>query len=98
MVCGSQAYLSGISVQAGQSDACFGILSANRLAMNGGNTLALQTSWANLLAMTMRYAHLAPEYLRDALKFGPVRDFRRAADLESKSPRNSRNFRGLGYT
>jgi len=27
------------------------------------------------LAMTMRYAHLAPDHLQDAVRFGPITDF-----------------------
>jgi len=37
----------------------------------------------------------APIHLQDAVRFGPVADFRHLVDLKRKSPRNSRNFRGL---
>ena len=66
--------------------------------MNGGNILTLQRILGHTsLAMTMRYAHLALEHLQNAAKLSPVSDFRHLAELESKSPRNSMNFRGLGY-
>ncbi|EAZ6181041.1 integrase, partial [Salmonella enterica] len=41
--------------------------------MNGGNILALQRilGHANIL-QTMVYAHFAPDYLFEAVKFNPV--------------------------
>lgn len=44
---------------------------ASHFIQNGGNILTLQKILGHsTVAMTMRYAHLAPEYLQDALKFG----------------------------
>jgi site-specific recombinase XerD len=38
---------------------------------NGDNLVLLQRSMGrSRLAMTMRYAHLAPDHLQDALRFG----------------------------
>lgn len=49
---------------------------ASRFVMNGGNILTLQKILGHQsLAMTMRYAHLAPDHLQDAVKFGPIADF-----------------------
>ncbi|MDT4890927.1 hypothetical protein FQZ97_1279350 [compost metagenome] len=42
--------------------------------MNGGNILTLQKILGHTsLAMTMRYAHLSPDHLQDAVKLGPLR-------------------------
>lgn len=44
--------------------------------MNGGNILTLQKILGHTtLAMTMRYTHLAPDHLRDALNLGPALDY-----------------------
>lgn len=44
--------------------------------MNGGNILTLQKILGHTtLAMTMRYTHLAPDHLQDAVKLGPVADY-----------------------
>lgn len=41
--------------------------------MNGGNILALQKLLGHSdIKMTMRYAHLAPDFLNDAINFNPV--------------------------
>lgn len=49
---------------------------ASRFVMNGGNILTLQKILGHQsLAMTMRYAHLAPDHLQDAVRFGPITDF-----------------------
>jgi site-specific recombinase XerD len=46
---------------------------ASHFMMNGGNILALQRilGYANL-TMTMRYAHLAPDHLREVLELNPL--------------------------
>ncbi len=55
--------------------------------MNGGNILTLQKILDHQsLAMTMRYAHLAPDHLQDAVKFGPVDDYRRFINLIAPDP------------
>ncbi len=59
--------------------------------MNGGNILTLQKILGHTtVAMTMRYAHLAPDHLQDAVRLGPVADFRHFFDTwqkpESKNP------------
>jgi len=51
--------------------------------MNGGSLLALQKILGHSsLAMTMRYAHLAPDHMQDVLTFGPARDFRHFFDSD----------------
>lgn len=49
---------------------------ASHFMQNGGNILTLQKILGHSsLAMTMRYAHLAPEHLQDAISFNPLNDF-----------------------
>ena len=46
---------------------------ASHFMMNGGNILALKEILGHTsLNMTMRYAHLSPEYLQDAVKLNPI--------------------------
>ncbi|GKT13062.1 MAG: hypothetical protein ISEC1_P2060 [Thiomicrorhabdus sp.] len=46
---------------------------SSHFIMNGGNILALQKLLGHSdIKMTMRYAHLAPEFYNDAVKFNPV--------------------------
>jgi len=46
---------------------------ASHFIMNGGNILSLQKILDHsTLTMTIRYTHLAPDHLQDALKFAPV--------------------------
>ena len=67
---------SGLPVPAGQSSHVLRHTFASRFVMNGGNILTLQKILGHTsLAMTMRYAHLAPDHLQDAVKFGPVPDY-----------------------
>lgn len=48
---------------------------ASHFVMNGGNILTLQKILGHAsLAMTMRYAHLAPDHLQDALRLNPLHD------------------------
>lgn len=73
--------VSKLPVPAGQSSHVLRHTFASRFIMNGGNILTLQKILGHTsLAMTMRYAHLAPDHLQDAVKFGPVTDFRRFFD------------------
>lgn len=42
--------------------------------LHGGNVLTLQKVLGHAsLVMTMRYAHLAPDYLKEAMVLGPIR-------------------------
>ncbi|MCK9619171.1 MAG: tyrosine-type recombinase/integrase [Methylobacter sp.] len=46
---------------------------ASHFIQNGGNILVLQKILGHgSLLMTMRYAHLAPEHLEEAIKFNPI--------------------------
>lgn len=83
--------VSGIPVPAGQSSHVLRHTFASHFVMNGGNILTLQKILGHTtVAMTMRYAHLAPDHLQDAVKLGPVADFRHFFDTwqkpESKNP------------
>jgi integrase len=72
---------SKLPVPAGQSSHVLRHTFASRFVMNGGNILTLQKILGHTsLAMTMRYAHLAPDHLQDAVRFGPVSDFRHFFD------------------
>jgi integrase len=49
---------------------------ASHFVMNGGNILTLQKILGHsTVVMTMRYAHLSPDHLQDAIKLNPLRDF-----------------------
>jgi len=46
---------------------------ASHFMMNGGNILVLQKILGHsTINMTMRYAHFAPDHLKDALRFNPL--------------------------
>lgn len=48
---------------------------ASHFMMNGGNILSLQKILGHAdISMTMRYAHLSPDHLQDAIKLNPVAD------------------------
>lgn len=65
--------------------------------LNGGKILTLQRIPGHSpLPVTRRYALLVPEQLQNAVRFSLPLTFNTWPPLESKSPRNSRNFRGLG--
>lgn len=72
---------SKLPVPAGQSSHVLRHTFASRFVMNGGNILTLQKILGHTsLAMTMRYAHLAPDHLQDAVRFGPVSNFNQFFD------------------
>ena len=51
--------------------------------MNGGNVLTLQKVLGHAsLNMTMRYTHLAPDFLKDVISLGPIKDFRHFFDTK----------------
>lgn len=63
---------SRLPVSAGQSSHVLRHTFASHFVMNGGNILTLQKILGHTtLAMTMRYAHLAPDHLKDAVELGP---------------------------
>lgn len=86
---------SRLPVPAGQSSHVLRHTFASRFVMNGGNILTLQKILGHTsLAMTMRYAHLAPDHLQDAVRFGPVSDYRQFFDTwpaqKAKTPETLR--------
>lgn len=67
---------SKINLPSGQASHVLRHTFASRFVMNGGNILTLQKILGHTsLAMTMRYAHLAPDHLQDAIRFGPVKNY-----------------------
>jgi integrase len=64
---------SGVKKVEGQSTHILRHTFASHFIMNGGDILSLQKILDHSsLNMTMRYAHLSPNHLQDALKFAPV--------------------------
>lgn len=79
--------MSGLHLPAGQKSHVLRHTFASHFMMNGGNILTLQKVLGHAsLTMTMRYAHLAPDYLRDVISLGPIRDFRHFFDTPSNEP------------
>lgn len=63
----------GIDLPTGQMSHILRHTFASHFVMNGGNILSLQKILGHAdITMTMRYAHLAPDHLNDAVKFNPV--------------------------
>ncbi|WP_150548226.1 tyrosine-type recombinase/integrase [Pseudomonas marincola] len=57
---------------------------ASHFMANGGNILSLQKILGHSsLAMTMRYAHLAPGHMQDVISFGPTKHFRHIFDTSN---------------
>ncbi len=64
---------SGIELPKGQCSHILRHSFASHFIMNGGNILTLQKILGHAdISMTMRYAHLAPDHLIDAIKLNPV--------------------------
>lgn len=62
---------------------------ASHFMQNGGNILTLQKILGHSsLAMTMRYAHLSPDHLSDAIRFGPLASFDTFSTPNEKAPEN----------
>jgi site-specific recombinase XerD len=67
---------SGITLPRGQCSHVLRHTFASHFMMNGGNILTLKEILGHAsLTMTMRYAHLSPAHLRDALKLNPLAGF-----------------------
>lgn len=72
---------AGLELPAGQKAHVLRHTFASHFMANGGNILSLQKILGHAsVAMTMRYAHLAPGHFQDVLEFGPTRDFRHFFD------------------
>ena len=66
---------SGIELPKGQAAHVLRHTFASHFMMNGGNILTLQKIMGHSgVAVTMRYAHLAPEHLVDAVNLNPIVD------------------------
>lgn len=64
---------SGIKLPEGQLTHILRHTFASHFMMNGGNILTLQRILGHSsLAMTMKYAHLAPDHLQEAVKLNPL--------------------------
>lgn len=64
---------TGIKLPEGQLTHVLRHTFASHFMINGGNILTLQRILGHsTLAMTMRYAHLAPDHLQEAVKFNPL--------------------------
>jgi len=64
---------SGIELPKGQAAHVLRHTFASHFVMNGGNILTLQKILGHSsLVMTMRYAHLSPDHLSDAVKYNPL--------------------------
>lgn len=69
---------SGIQLPDGQLTHVLRHSFASHFMMNGGNILTLQRILGHSsLAMTMKYAHLAPEHLQEAVKLNPISKMKR---------------------
>lgn len=69
--------VSGISLPKGQAAHVLRHTFASHFILNGGNILVLQKILGHSsINITMRYAHLSPDHLADALTFNPIRGFR----------------------
>lgn len=64
---------------------------ASHFMMNGGNILTLQQILGHAdIKMTMRYAHLAPEHLEDALRLNPLNRVGHLLDTSGDSVREEK--------
>lgn len=78
---------SGIKLPRGQCSHVLRHTFASHFMMNGGNILTLKEILGHAsLTMTMRYAHLSPAHLRDALRLNPLDGF----DTSSTPPKRAR--------
>jgi site-specific recombinase XerD len=78
---------SGIALPSGQCSHVLRHTFASHFIMNGGNILTLKEILGHAsLAMTMRYAHLSPSHLRDALRLNPLGGFDTSSTLPGAQP------------
>lgn len=69
---------TGIELPAGQLTHVLRHTYASHFMMDGGNILILQRVLGHSsLAMTMKYAHLAPDHLQESLKLNPMAQIKR---------------------
>ena len=81
---------TSIELPKGQASHALRHTFASHFIQNGGNILTLQKILGHSsLAMTMRYAHLAPDHLNDAVMLSPLSSFdtfSTPSTIESKNP------------
>ncbi|OCA65090.1 hypothetical protein A9R10_00050 [Aeromonas piscicola] len=64
---------AGMELLPGQNTHVLRHTFASHFMMNGGNILMLQKILGHsTIAMTMRYAHFAPDHLEDAMRLNPL--------------------------
>ena len=69
-------HLTSINPPKGQASHILRHTFAAHFIMGGGHIVTLKEILGHAsLAMTMRYSHLAPEHLHDAIRLGPMADF-----------------------
>lgn len=77
---------SGLSLPQGQASHALRHSFASHFVMRGGNILVLQRILGHSsVTMTMRYAHLAPDHLQEAVKLNPLSGFRHFFDTAQDS-------------
>lgn len=80
---------SGLVLPAGQASHVLRHSFASHFIHKGGNILTLQKILGHTsLAMTMRYSHLAPDHLQDALRFNPFSDIDTFSTLKLQAKKN----------
>ncbi len=87
---------AGLVLPEGQSTHVLRHTFASHFMMNGGNILVLQKILGHAsLVMTMRYAHLAPDHLQEAVSLNPLASVRKREEEASQNGKNaSRNGKG----
>lgn len=70
---------SGIELLKGQAAHVLRHTFASHFMMNGGNILTLQKILGHSsISVIMRYSHLSPEYLCEAVKYSPMYEVRKS--------------------
>lgn len=73
--------MSGVALPRGQKSHVLRHTFASHFMMNGGYILTRQKILGHSsLTLTMRYAHLAPDFLQEVIRLGPLKDFRHLLD------------------
>ncbi|MBU30963.1 MAG: hypothetical protein CMK84_04880 [Pseudomonadales bacterium] len=81
---------TSIKLPSGQASHVLRHSFASHFVMGGGNILVLQKILGHTsLAMTMRYAHLAPDHLQEALRLNPLDTLSTLSEAEKEKPLKS---------
>lgn len=90
---------SGIVLPRGQCSHVLRHTFASHFMMNGGNILTLKEVLGHAsLTMTMRYAHLSPAHLRDALRLNPLDGFDTSSTPRKGAAKKIFKNQSLGVT